>query len=94
MNYQVEDPIETWANGKDVIYQGSAVHMNTLNFSLRRVRLNSGGYDSRGRYFGIGAPLFRYVSEDGSIDDEIRGKDREDAKDEIRRTYPHAKFHN
>jgi hypothetical protein len=30
----------------------------TLKFSLQRIRLNSGGYDSAGRYYGIGAPVY------------------------------------
>lgn len=37
---------------------------------LQRVRLNSGGYDSRGRYFGTGQPLYKWST-------EFEGNDRE-----------------
>jgi hypothetical protein len=29
-----------------------------------RVRINRGGYDSRGKYWGVGAPLYRVESAD------------------------------
>jgi len=32
--------------------------------SVRCVRLNSGGYNSRGRYFGIGGPLYSIEGEE------------------------------
>ena len=32
-------------------------------FSLSRVRLNRGGYDSTGRYWGTGQPLYNYTAE-------------------------------
>ena len=32
--------------------------------SVRRTRLNAGGYTSRGRYFGTGAPLFNVTGDD------------------------------
>lgn len=32
-------------------------------FGLSRVRLNQGGYDSRGSYWGIGQPLYHYATE-------------------------------
>ncbi len=35
---------------------------------VRRERLNSGGYTSTGKYFGIGAPLFHYFGEDDATD--------------------------
>lgn len=35
----------------------------SVKFTLRRVRLNQGGYDARGEYFGIGAPLWEYSAE-------------------------------
>lgn len=39
-----------------------------------RVRLNSGGYDSGGAYWGIGAPL--YYVEQGGRESWIRAADR------------------
>lgn len=37
---------------------------------LSKVRLNRGGYDSRGRYYGTGKPLYKAEA-------EVCGKDRE-----------------
>lgn len=46
-------------------------------FHLQRVRLDSGGYDEGGAYWGHGAPLFRFESEDGLLSGFLR-VDRED----------------
>lgn len=51
--------------------------------SLQRVRIDAGGYDSGGAYWGLGAPL--YVATDGDgIEVYVRGKTREDAKAAVR----------
>lgn len=58
---------------------------------LVRVRLNSGGYDIRGRYWGLGQPLYMYelADERGRYvhSDHIRATDRAHAKDLIRRRH-------
>lgn len=36
---------------------------NLYKFTLVRVRLNAGGYDSMGRYFGRDIPLWHYSGE-------------------------------
>lgn len=54
-----------------------------MKFYLRRVRLNSGGYDSDGYYWGTGIPLYRYWNDEEGIDYEIRAYDRTDAKAKI-----------
>jgi hypothetical protein len=41
--------------------------MNTV-VKIRRVKLDSGGYDPFGRYFGVGYPLFS-VDIDNGIDE-------------------------
>ena len=46
---------------------------------MRRVRLDSGGYDKGGAYFGLGAPLY-YVSGDESGYVYVRGVSRYYAK--------------
>lgn len=61
-------------------------------FYLQRVRINSGGYDSGGAYWGIGAPLWRYESECGSADGFLRSRDREAAKGAIRAIHVGARF--
>lgn len=60
---------------------------------LRLIRLDVGGYDSNGTYFGQGHPLYWFASEDGEIDDVIRAVDRDDAMFEVRKLYPKAKFY-
>ncbi len=41
-------------------------------FSLRRVTLDSGGYDSGGAYWGHGEPLYWYCSADGTAEGFLR----------------------
>lgn len=41
-----------------------AVNVSNPRFHLVRVRLDSGGYDSGGAYWGHGKPLYRAVSVD------------------------------
>ena len=60
---------------------------------LRRVPLDSGGYDSGGAYWGIGAPLFECFNETGDFTRYLRAGDRERAKELIRADYPDARFH-
>ena len=58
---------------------------------LRRVRLNAGGYDSNGTYFGHGKPLYWSASGDGSIDAMLRATDRDEAWGVVTAIYPRAK---
>jgi len=59
---------------------------------LRRVRLDNGGYDSNGTYFGVGSPLYWCASADEEIDYMLRAHCREDAKEKVRSRYPSARF--
>lgn len=63
-------------------------------FTLRRVRLDNGGYDSLGTYWGHGEPLYWVANEEGSIDYNIRASSRDAAKAEVRFSYPKARFYN
>lgn len=63
---------------------------------LYRVRLDSGGYDNGGAYWGIGPPLYRVVGEtaDEEIDRFFRASSREEAKAIVREEwYPDATFY-
>lgn len=66
-----------------------------IKMSLKRLYLNSGGYDSSGSYYGGGLPLYIYSGETES--DEIwgtlRAHTRDNAKAQIRATYPNATFY-
>ena len=68
------------------IYDGSQL-------TLRRVRLDSGGYDSNGTYFGCGAPLYWCADDSGEIDFMLRASSREEAKREVREVYSTARFY-
>lgn len=62
--------------------------------ALRRVRLDSGGYDECGAYWGIGSPLYWAASDTPGVDFDstFRADDRDDAKAIVRETFPHARF--
>lgn len=55
----------------------------TPRLSLQRVRIDRGGYDSGGAYWGLGEPL--YVATDGDgIEVFVRGATRNLAKQAVR----------
>lgn len=63
-----------------------------MKFYLNKVRINQGGYDCNGRYFGIGLPLYLFESVDYVISDYIRSPSREHAKNLIKQRCPNAIF--
>lgn len=85
------DPKRGAALGRGTI-KGEASFNGKL--TLKRIHLRYGGYDENGTYFGHGAPLYWYASEDGSIDGMLRAESRVAAKEEIRKEYPEARFYN
>lgn len=62
--------------------------------TLRRVRLDSGGYDSNGTYYGFGEPLYWAADESGEYDATFRARTRADAKAIVRKAFPAATFYN
>lgn len=62
--------------------------------SLRRVYLNSGGYDVHGAYYGTGTPLYWAADDSGDYDVTFRAADRATAKAIVRKTFPGARFYN
>lgn len=66
-----------------------------VKFHLRRVRLDSGGYDNGGAYWGHGAPLY-YAWGDGEEERQemfFRAHSREDAKQQLRGAFPNCTFY-
>ncbi len=79
-----------------------------MKLHLVEVRIDSGGYDSGGAYWGLGSPLWRAVSVDEHpiawpswvfperrVDRVVlylRSATRETAKADLLREYPNAKF--
>jgi len=64
-----------------------------LKFTLQRVRLDSGGYDPQGAYWGAGQPLYWAADESGEIELTFRAEDRDDAKAYLRGEYAGAMFY-
>ena len=89
-----EARVEIW---RDIGDRSPARHLSRKpptdqqeTFSLRRVRLNSGGYDENGRYFGQGEPLWEYDNrEDWG---HLRAATRDAAKRALLTKIPSAKF--
>lgn len=84
------DPTRGAALGRPTIHDASKDFNGKLY--LRRVYLNSGGYDINGTYFGFGMPLYWYADKDYNIDAMLRASSRESAKLDILKQYPTAKF--
>lgn len=53
-----------------------------IKFSLKRIRLNRGGYDTFGSYYGHGQPLYEAVADigDEQVQLQFRASDRRAAK--------------
>lgn len=60
---------------------------------LERVRLDSGGYDNGGAYWGHGDPLYMASGADGEGPEYFRAKSRDDAKAILRNDHPDVKFY-
>jgi hypothetical protein len=58
---------------------------------LQRVRLNNGGYDAGGAYWGHGQALWCAMDQDGNTQ-YFRAYDRDSAKAKIVADWPDAKF--
>lgn len=68
-----------------------------VRFHLRKLPLDSGGYDRGGAYWGIGQPLWYACSEE-PLDGEhaelyLRASTRERAKDQVRERFCAARFY-
>lgn len=100
-DYKRHDPRGWGGNPSRGAALGRAVYQDApkdrpIKLYLRRVRLDSGGYDPNGTYFGHGSPLYWVSGEDAEgneVDYMLRAYDREDAKAEVRTTYPGARFY-
>jgi hypothetical protein len=56
---------------------------------LQRIRLDSGGYDSGGAYWGHGAPIYWATDgQPGGLDMTLRARSRDAAKAAIRAEFP------
>lgn len=60
---------------------------------LNRVRLNAGGYDPGGAYWGLGKPIYEAWDDGGKAFITTRASRRDEAKADIRESLPLAKFY-
>lgn len=68
--------------------RGSNLPFDTTDkLEIRRVPIDSGGYDPGGAYWGTGKPLFCVSDDEGHVN-YLRARDADDAK----REFPHAKW--
>jgi len=65
----------------------------TPKITLQRIRLDSGGYDPQGAYFGLGQPIYWAACAELDLDMTMRARDRADAKEQVRALYPLATFY-
>lgn len=59
---------------------------------LRRVPINSGGYDRGGAYWGLGAPLFCAMDQHGATR-YLRARNRDAAKRDLCADYDGVRFY-
>lgn len=93
-SYKAHDPKGWGGDPRRGAAMGRHDYKGTLvgKVTLQHIRLDSGGYDPNGTYFGIGAPLYWAASDDGAVDYVFRARNRADAKEEVLIDYPGAKF--
>lgn len=59
---------------------GNVSPVSAKRFPVARVRLNRNGYDSHGRYYGTGAPLFEVSDEDDDLTTRVRAASAAEAR--------------
>ncbi len=66
-----------------------------VKFHLSRVRINQGGYDSGGAYWGTGRPLYHAWGEGETevLETFVRALTRDGAKEAVRGIFAGAEFH-
>lgn len=65
-------------------YGRSSPRIGGVKFYLKRKPLNQGGYDTFGRYYGVGQPLWEYQDvETGEINGEFRADNKAHAKEKL-----------
>lgn len=62
-------------------------------FNLFMVRLDRGGYDPGGAYWGVAEPLYYFEASDGTASGYLRANSRTEAKQKVLARCPAAKFY-
>ena len=84
------DPARGAAMGRATIRKGAP----SGKLTLRRIRINSDGYDANGTYWGLSSinDLYWYADAGENLDGTVWAKDREDAKREVLLKHPGVEF--
>lgn len=75
------------------VARGMLTPQESPKVSLRRIPLDSQGYDSGGAYWGHGAPLYCAQSDCGTVDMWFRARTRDAAKAIVREQYSNVRFY-
>ena len=85
-------PDEAWAQALLLYHRARRRPVGAaMRYYLRKVRLNQGGYDDLGQYWGCGEPLYQWLCCD--LEDDwhyIRASSRDQAKRQIARAVAHT----
>lgn len=74
--------------GKDaVVSPDAAWERHKGGFSLKLKRINRQGYDSNGKYYGVGDPLYVAEEKDGDHHTEFRAKTKAEAQTKLRQWF-------
>lgn len=66
----------------------------TSKIHIEKIRLDGGGYDTGGAYWGIGNPLYcAWTNDEDELFVFMRATDRVYVKSAILKKYPYAKFY-
>lgn len=86
------DPSRGAALGRALIMDAPKDYSGKIH--VTRVRIDRGGYDQNGTYWGAGAPLYWCTNDtcDDDIDFVVRAADRESARQRVLDHYPNARI--
>ena len=87
--YWMGDPKRGAALGR--AREGDKASDAPMKFNLMRVRLDRGGYDPGGAYWGLPSDL--YFACCGETEFYLRAKSRDAAKAEVCKDFPNARFY-
>lgn len=74
-------------------WRGAPTDATPRKFRLAHMRLNGGGYDSGGAYWGAGLRLYQVSDDSGDVCYYIRAHDRTQARTLVQARYTAARFY-
>lgn len=71
----------------EVLTPDAAWKRHRGGFTLAKKRINRQGYDSNGKYYGVGDPLYVVEEKDGDHSTEFRAKTKSEAEAKLRQWF-------